>query len=124
MSQILFLAAKEIIKRAVSTDPDDEDGSPDLTTPDDHLDDSDPVADEIFSSWALFILLFLLSSALWSSYFLQQRRIKAVHETVLSIFYGMIVGLMIRISPGHYIQDAVKFKSSYFFNPNHLKFRI
>lgn len=116
MSQILFLAAKEIIKRAVSTDPDDEDGSPDLTTPDDHLDDSDPVADEIFSSWALFILLFLLSSALWSSYFLQQRRIKAVHETVLSIFYGMIVGLMIRISPGHYIQDAVKFKSSYFFN--------
>lgn len=116
MSSIVLFATKEIIKRAVGVDPDDDEGSPDLTTPDDHLDDSDPVADEIFSSWALFILLFLLTSALWSSYFLQQRRIKAIHETVLSIFYGMIVGLIIRVSPGHYIQDAVKFNSSYFFN--------
>lgn len=55
-------------------------------------------------------------SALWSSYFLQQRRIKAIHETVLSIFCGMIVGLIIRMSPGHYIQDAVKFNPGYFFN--------
>lgn len=82
----------------------------------DDVEDSNPVAQEIFSSWALFILLFLLGSALWSSYYLQQRRVKAIHETVLSIFYGMIVGLIIRVSPGHYIQDAVKFNSNYFFN--------
>lgn len=91
--------------------------SPDLNLPDDNnLEDVNPVAEEIFSSWALFIVLFLLCSALWSSYYLQQRRIKAIHETVLSIFYGMVIGLIIRISPGHYIQDAVKFNSSYFFN--------
>lgn len=97
-----------LLKREIS------DETPDISMPDDQ--ETDPITEEIFSSWALFIILFLLCSALWSSYFLQQRRIKAIHETVLSIFYGMVVGLIIRISPGHYIQDAVKFKSSYFFN--------
>jgi len=62
---------------------------PDLDTPDASTpDDSNPVTEEIFSSWSLFIVLFLLGSALWSSYYLQQRRIKAIHETVLSIFYS------------------------------------
>ncbi|CDK24867.1 unnamed protein product [Kuraishia capsulata CBS 1993] len=99
------------------TDPTEDDGQPEVNIPDDGgLGESNPVENEIFSSWALFIILFLLGSALWSSYYLQQRRVKAVHETVLSIFYGMIVGLIIRVSPGHYIQDAVKFNSSYFFN--------
>ncbi|KAF0276304.1 hypothetical protein FOG50_02829 [Hanseniaspora uvarum] len=78
--------------------------------------DEDLINEEIYASWALFILLFLLISALWSSYYLQQRRIKAVHETVLSIFYGMCIGLIIRLSPGNYIQSAVTFNSSYFFN--------
>ncbi|KAM3160565.1 Sodium/hydrogen exchanger [Lachancea thermotolerans] len=106
--------------KGVNTDPDDQEGAlpgdedpPAGTLPGDEV---SPVTEEIFSSWALFIMLFLLISALWSSYFLTQRRIKAVHETVLSIFYGMVVGLIIRLSPGHYIQDAVTFNSSYFFN--------
>ncbi|SGZ51318.1 CIC11C00000003102 [Sungouiella intermedia] len=103
--------AKYMIKRAIA--PEDED-IPDVTTPEEEQ--PDPVTEEVFSSWALFILLSLLCAALWSSYYLQQRRIKAIHETVLSIFYGMVVGLIIRVAPGHYIQDAVKFKSGYFFN--------
>lgn len=111
MSSIVLFAVKELTKRALGG----EDDLPDMSTPDE-TDEPDPATEEIFSSWALFILLLLLCSALWSSYFLQQRRIKAVHETVLSIFYGMVVGLIIRILPGHYIQDAVKFNSSYFFN--------
>lgn len=91
---------------------------PDKDSPvsDDPGQDLNPVTDEIFSSWALFILLFLLISALWSSYYLTQKRIRAVHETVLSIFYGMVIGLVIRMTPGHYIQDTVTFNSSYFFN--------
>ncbi|KAI3407112.2 NHX1 [Candida oxycetoniae] len=114
MTSLVLYTVQHLAKRALL---DDSDNSPDLTNPDDdHLDDSNPVENEIFSSWALFILLFLLMSALWSSYFLQQRRIKAVHETVLSIFCGMIVGLIIRLSPGHYIQNAVKFNPGYFFN--------
>ncbi|KAG7877540.1 hypothetical protein KL925_005004 [Ogataea polymorpha] len=113
-------AAESLAKQVDPADPIDEEpisDSPDTGLPsDDNLDETNPMAEEIFSSWALFIVLFLLCSALWSSYYLQQKRIKAIHETVLSIFYGMVVGLIIRISPGHYIQDAVKFKSSYFFN--------
>ncbi|CUM63468.1 uncharacterized protein PRCAT00001043001 [Priceomyces carsonii] len=117
MSNIALFAAKILIKRVTGSENDPDDEIPDVSTPDDdQLDDSNPVKDEIFSSWALFIVIFLLCSALWSSYFLQQRRIKAIHETVLSIFYGMVVGLIIRVSPGHYIQDAVKFNSGYFFN--------
>jgi sodium/hydrogen exchanger-like protein 6/7 len=120
--QIAVAYAKNILSsnKKGSINPIDQepiDDSPDLNLPDDNnLEDVNPVAEEIFSSWALFIVLFLLCSALWSSYYLQQKRIKAIHETVLSIFYGMVIGLIIRVSPGHYIQDAVKFNSSYFFN--------
>ncbi|SCW02771.1 LAFE_0F13916g1_1 [Lachancea fermentati] len=116
---LLFQAVKVYAKGSSLDDDDDILPSPGDETPPGGVDPGEgnnPVTDEIFSSWALFIMLFLLISALWSSYFLAQRRIKAVHETVLSIFYGMVVGLIIRLSPGHYIQDAVTFNSSYFFN--------
>ena len=43
---------------------------------------------EIFSSWALFIMIMLLITALFTSYMLQQKKIEAVHETVISIFAG------------------------------------
>lgn len=43
---------------------------------------------EIFSSWALFILIMLLIAALFTSYMLQQKKVQAVHETVISIFAG------------------------------------
>ncbi|KAK9487677.1 Sodium/hydrogen exchanger family-domain-containing protein [Lipomyces starkeyi] len=83
-------------------------------SPDDEL--NNPSQQELYSSWALFILIVLLIGSLWTSYYLQVRKIQAIHETVVSIFAGMIVGLAIRILPGHYIQDTVSFKSSYFFN--------
>ncbi|KAG5455548.1 MAG: Sodium/hydrogen exchanger family-domain-containing protein [Olpidium bornovanus] len=47
-----------------------------------------PGEQELYSSWALFILVSLLAGALWTSYFLQLRRITAVHETVVSILAG------------------------------------
>jgi hypothetical protein len=43
---------------------------------------------EIFSSWALFILITLLILALFTSYILQSKKIQAVHETVISIIAG------------------------------------
>lgn len=43
---------------------------------------------EIFSSWALFIMIMLLIAALFTSYMLQQNKVEAVHETVISIFAG------------------------------------
>jgi hypothetical protein len=49
---------------------------------------------EITSSWALFIMIMLLMFALFTSYILQQRKIQAVHETVLSIFAGTWPGIL------------------------------
>lgn len=89
---------------------------------------------EIFSSWALFILITLLILALFTSYILQSKKIQAVHETVISIIagrypifhpariigaylcIGMFVGLVIRVSPGSAIQDSVTFNYQFFFN--------
>ncbi|PYI22190.1 sodium/hydrogen exchanger 3 [Aspergillus violaceofuscus CBS 115571] len=85
------------------TDPDDAD-APEAGTK------------EFFSSWALFILIMLLMFALFTSYILQQKKIQAVHETVLSIFAGMFVGLIIRLSPESPIQDSVAFDYQFFFN--------
>lgn len=49
-----------------------------------------PEEEESYSSWALCILCMLLIGALWMSYYLQVRRIRAVHETVVSIFAGQL----------------------------------
>jgi len=59
------------------------------------------------SRWGLCILCVLLIGALITSYYLQIKRIRAVHETVVSIFAGMVVGLIIRLSPGHLIREML-----------------
>ncbi|KAF9973035.1 monovalent cation:H+ antiporter, CPA1 (nhx1), partial [Modicella reniformis] len=53
---------------------------------------------------------------MWTSYYLQVRKITAIHETVISIMTGMVVGFILRISPGSMVQDMVTFKHTYFFN--------
>ncbi|KAK2742335.1 monovalent cation:H+ antiporter, CPA1 (nhx1) [Myotisia sp. PD_48] len=60
----------------------------DETDPDDA---PDAKQKEFWTSWALFILIMLLIIALFVSYMLKQKRIQAVHETVLSIFGGSIL---------------------------------
>lgn len=63
--------------------------------------------EELYSSWTLFIVCFLLILSLLTSYYLQIKRIRAVHETVVSIFAGMVVGLMVRMAPGHLIREML-----------------
>jgi sodium/hydrogen exchanger-like protein 6/7 len=58
-------------------------------------------------SWALTILCILLILSLWTSYYVQIKRIRAVHETVLSIFAGMFVGMIVWAAPGHLIRDML-----------------
>ena len=55
---------------------------------------ANPGQQEISTSWALFILVALLLAALFTSYYLQLKKIQAVHESVVSIFAGMFVGLI------------------------------
>lgn len=63
---------------------------------------NEPVAEEeeFYSSWSLFLVCVLLIISLWTSYYLQIKRIRAVHETLVSIFAGMAVGMVIRLVPG------------------------
>src|SRR6266545_3803482 len=68
-----------------------------------------PVAEEeeFYSSWSLFLVCILLIISLLTSYYLQIKRIRAVHETSVSIFAGMFVGLVIRLAPGTMIRDML-----------------
>lgn len=63
--------------------------------------------ENVYRSWALTILCFLLILSLWTSYYVQIKRIRTVHETVLSIFAGMFVGMIVWASPGHLIRDML-----------------
>ncbi|OGM40016.1 endosomal/prevacuolar sodium/hydrogen exchanger [Aspergillus bombycis] len=103
-SQLMGDALHQIIRRAADSESDPDEDAPEAGTK------------EFFSSWALFILIMLLMFALFTSYILQQKKIQAVHETVLSIFAGMFVGLIIRLSPESPIQDSVTFDYQFFFN--------
>ncbi|AEO69157.1 uncharacterized protein THITE_2119245 [Thermothielavioides terrestris NRRL 8126] len=77
---------------------------------------SDAPKQENNASWAIFILIMLLIVAFCTSYTMQQRKITAIHETVISIFAGMTVGLILRVSGFDSIRDLVNFNYQYFFN--------
>lgn len=67
-----------------------------------------PVQDEEFySSWSLFLVCMLLILSLWTSYYLQIKRIRAIHETLVSVFAGMFVGLVVRLAPGTMIREML-----------------
>ncbi|KAL1584429.1 hypothetical protein WHR41_06361 [Cladosporium halotolerans] len=95
-------AAFELLRRDAS-DPDD-------------TEDPDASQKEVFSSWALLILIVLLIVAFFTSYVLQSKKIQAVHETVVSIFAGMVVGLILRLTVVTSVLDAVSFDYQFFFN--------
>ncbi|KAK5167541.1 monovalent cation:H+ antiporter, CPA1 (nhx1) [Saxophila tyrrhenica] len=81
-------------------------------------DDEAPEAGEkeILSSWALLILIILLIAAFFTSYVLQSKRIQAVHETVISIFAGMVIGLILRLVGFEDVLASVSFDYQFFFN--------
>ena len=43
-----------------------------------------PEEEEYYSSWSLFLVCVLLMISLWTSYYLQIRRIRAIHETLVN----------------------------------------
>ncbi|KAF2474023.1 sodium/hydrogen exchanger [Lindgomyces ingoldianus] len=101
MASTVGWAVAEILKREASdADPDEPEAG----------------QKEIFTSWALSILIVLLIIALFTSYILQTRKIQAVHETVLSIFAGMVVGLVLRLTAVESILGSVSFDYQFFFN--------
>ncbi|KAL7910098.1 Sodium/hydrogen exchanger family domain-containing protein [Trichoderma velutinum] len=71
---------------------------------------------EIFGARAIFISIMLLIIAFFTSYFLQQKKVTAIHETVISIFAGMVVGLILLISSGDSLRALISFDYQIFFN--------
>ena len=63
--------------------------------------------EEYYSSWSLFLVCVLLILSLWTSYYLQIKRIRVIHETLVSIFAGMFVGLIVRLAPGNMIREML-----------------
>lgn len=63
-------------------------------------DPSNAIQNELYSSWALLILVVLLIATLWMSYYLQLKKIRAFHETVVSIFGGNITSLLFSLAYG------------------------
>ncbi|KAK5664297.1 hypothetical protein OQA88_515 [Cercophora sp. LCS_1] len=102
LSETLLRSAKELARRA-EEDPDGPSSS-------------DSSKQEINASWALFISIMLLIVAFFTSYIMQQRKITAIHETVISIFAGMTVGLILRVTGGDSIRDLISFDYQIFFN--------
>ncbi|KAK5116775.1 hypothetical protein LTR62_007449 [Meristemomyces frigidus] len=94
-----------ILNARQTTDSDDPDP-----------DDTQAGQKEIYSSWALLILITLLIIAFFTSYVLQSKKIQAVHETVISIFAGMVIGLILRLTAVTSVLDAVSFNYQFFFN--------
>ncbi|CAH7685561.1 Sodium/hydrogen exchanger family-domain-containing protein [Phakopsora pachyrhizi] len=86
---------------------------PDDKTPEIHL---DPEVEELWSSRALLLVLVLLILSFWVSYYLKIRRIKTVHETLVALFAGMVIGLIVRLSPGEVVQNMISFKSTIMMN--------
>ncbi|KAK4703146.1 hypothetical protein P7C70_g3072, partial [Phenoliferia sp. Uapishka_3] len=76
----------------------------------------DPAVEELWSSRALLIVLLLLILSFWVSYYLKIRRIRSIHETIVALFAGMAVGLLVRLAPGNVVQDMISFKSSILLN--------
>ncbi|KAJ7827902.1 Sodium/hydrogen exchanger family-domain-containing protein [Mycena olivaceomarginata] len=66
-----------------------------------------PEEEEFYSSWSLFLVCLLLILSLWTSYYLQIKRIRAA---------GMTVGLIVRMAPGTAIREMLTFKHTLFFN--------
>ncbi|PCH43196.1 sodium/hydrogen exchanger [Wolfiporia cocos MD-104 SS10] len=75
-----------------------------------------PEEEEYYSSWSLFLVCGLLILSLWTSYYLQIKRIRAIHETFVAIISGMVVGLVVRLAPGTMIREMLTFKHTLFFN--------
>ncbi|KFA67499.1 hypothetical protein S40285_00178 [Stachybotrys chlorohalonatus IBT 40285] len=78
--------------------------------------EGDSAQKELFAAWALFISIMLLIIAFFTSYMLQAKKVTAIHETVISIFAGMTVGLVLLVTSGDSIRNLISFDYQIFFN--------
>lgn len=76
----------------------------------------DAEENERFSSLALFFVLFPLIISFLTSYYLKIKRITAVHETIVGLFAGMIVGVLLRLGPLKPVREMLRFSNTIMLN--------
>lgn len=81
---------------------------------DDDDEPTDATEEELISSRALVILLTVLLFVLFLGYFFQVRKIRVLHESIVSVVLGIFVGLIVSGDP--HLTKNVSFKPTYFFN--------
>ncbi|KAH9922206.1 uncharacterized protein B0H18DRAFT_522439 [Fomitopsis serialis] len=81
--------------------------TPTTAVPSPSITPAPPEEEEYYSSWSLFLVCGLLVLSLFTSYYLQIKRIRAIHETLVAIIGGMIVGLVVRLAPGTMIREML-----------------
>lgn len=57
----------------------------------------------------VLLVLLLLILSFWVSYYLKVRRIKSIHETIVALMAGGVVGLIVKLSPGTVVQNMISF---------------
>lgn len=70
-----------------------------------HLD----IEQRLIRMHTVLLVLLLLILSFWVSYYLKVRRIKSVHETLVALFAGGFIGLIVRLSPGTVVQNMISF---------------
>ncbi|KAL4400622.1 monovalent cation:H+ antiporter, CPA1 (Nhx1) [Malassezia pachydermatis] len=76
----------------------------------------DAEQNERFSSLALFLVLFLLMGSFLTSYYLKVKRITAVHETIVGMFAGMFIGLILRLDALKPVREMLTFSDTIMLN--------
>lgn len=67
-------------------------------------------------SLALFLVLSLLTFSFFVSYYLRVKRITAIHETIVGLFAGILVGIVLRLGPGKEVQSLLSFSNTIMLN--------
>ena len=76
-----------------------------------------PKAEDVSVYFSLLLSILCLYFILILSYLLQRRRIRVIHETVISIILGMMIGAIISTSTTNKdVMKLVSFDDNYFFN--------
>jgi len=75
----------------------------------------DHTAQHKADSFSVFVLLILLMATIMTVWALKKKQIRTIHESAMSIIYGVLIGCFVRFTPGEMVQNEVVFDPELFF---------
>ncbi|ORZ36685.1 Sodium/hydrogen exchanger family-domain-containing protein [Catenaria anguillulae PL171] len=112
MLMLIVMSVISMASTALATTVSPSPPSPQNPSPSPH-----PEEEELVSSRALLLLISLLMVTLWAAYALQRHKVKIIHESVVALVLGCVVGLIVRLSTADStLPQLLAFKHTWFFN--------